>query len=244
MVIYHLNLSWEKLTGHQTWANELGLYFNLSPVEILGRYQQKSQSVKKLWRQKTRTSRRQIFSFYQETDYFVYRQQWFNRHKAFLDIALPFWLKPTGRFCEYGSGIGPVTAWLVKYFPAWQYTLVDLSCPVFNFAKWRFRNLSQVDFKTVTPTKLPLTKKYDIITCKQVFEHVPNALELARHLVAHLQPQGWLYLDYINEPGQENLIASAQARRQVLTYLSRTLKPILAIDPNKPDEGYGLYLKS
>lgn len=206
-------------------------------------YQQKYQQAKNLWQKKTRNSLQRIFSFYQETDYFIYRQKWFNRHKAFFDIALPLWLKPAGQFCEYGSGIGPVTAWLLKFFPNWGYTLVDLDCPVFDFAQWRFKQYSKVNFKTVSAVKLPLTKKYDVITCKQVLEHVPNSWALVRHLVEHLKPQGWLYLDYIHEPGQENLVASAKQRRQVLAYLQQSLKPIFTINPNSEVEGYGLYLK-
>lgn len=240
---YYLSVFWERLTGRQAWLRELGDYFKITPEQVLRNYQNKTDYTKKLWRQKPRRTKAQIFSFYQETDYFVYRQKWFNRYKAFWDIALPFLLKRQGKFCEYGSGIGPVTAWLVKFFPGWQYTLVDLDCPVFDFAKWRFRERDNINFKTVTSRKLPLTQKYDVITCKQVFEHVPNALELSHHLVVHLNPGGWLYLDYINEPGQENLKSSARMRQQVLAFLRQTLRPVFAIDAGNAQEGYGLYLK-
>jgi len=241
LAAYHLSLAKEKLTGRQFWTKELAAYFNLTPKRVLKNYRSKQVEANRLWDKKNRNSLKQFFSFYQETDYFVYRQMWFNRHKAFWDIALPFYLKPDGSYCEYGSGIGPVTNWLIKRFPQWHYTLVDLDCPVFKFAQWRFREKKQVGFKTVGLKKLPLTKKYDVITCKQVLEHVPNPLELIKHLINHLRPGGWLYLDYINEPGGENLTQSAQQRRLVLAYLFKTLRPIFSIEPDSQKEGYGLY---
>lgn len=243
LVNYYLNLASETIFHHTAWTQELADYFKITPDQAKANYLKKQVLANRLWRQKSRRSIKQIFAFYQETDYFVYRQKWFNRHKAFWDIALPFWLKKPGNFCEYGSGIGPVTAWLISRFPEWHYTLVDLNCPVFKFARWRFRQNKKVNFKTVGVDRLPLTQKYDVITCKQVLEHVPNPLELIKHLVQHLRPGGWLYLDYINEPGEENLTVSSKQRRLVLAFLAKNLTPILAIDPNNHEEGYGLYLR-
>lgn len=240
---YYLNFAGERFIRRLAWTEELSAYFKITADQVAANYLAKQALANRLWRQKTRRSIKQIFSFYQETDYFVYRQIWFNRHKSFWDIALPFWLKRSGQYCEYGSGIGPVTAWLIKYFPNWHYTLVDLSCPVFKFAHWRFHEHKNVDFKTVEIKRLPLTRQYDVITCKQVLEHVPNPLELIKHLVKHLRPGGWFYLDYINEPGGENLIASSRQRRLVLAYLAKTLRSVMAIDPDKQQEGYGLYLR-
>lgn len=243
MAQYFGQLFLEKIGWGQSWIMDLSQYFHLSLAQILSNFSQKQLPANRLWRQKKRRTRDQIFSFYSETDYFIYRQKWFNRHKAFWDIALPLFFKPRGRFCEYGSGIGPVTAWLIKYFPSWQYTLTDLDCPALQFARWRFRSNPNVNFKIVKTKSLPLTQNYDVITCKQVLEHVPNASELIKHLVNHLHPGGWLYLDYVCDPGQENLTQSARQRKQVLTYLSTYLRPVLTINPASRTEGYGLYLK-
>ena len=243
MAQYHWLSLLEKISRNQPWTEELAEYFHLSPAKVLTNFYKKKLLANRLWRQKARRTNSQIFSFYSETDYFVYRQKWFNRHKAFWDIALPLFLKHQGWFCEYGSGIGPVTSWLIKLFPNWHYTLVDLDCPALQFARWRFQRYHNIDFKIVRSEKLPLTQNYDVITCKQVFEHVPNALDLVKHLVAHLRPGGWLYLDYIWKSGDENLSQSSQQRKQVLTYLSTRLQPVLAINPASHEEGYGLYLK-
>lgn len=240
---YHLRSVLEKIGIKTGWAKEVGRYYHLPELKIISIYGKKRHETASLWRQKKRTSEKAVQSFYQETDYFVFRQNYFHRLKIYLDLAVPMFLKPKGKFCEYGGGVGPFTHWLLPLFPKWQFHIADLDCPVFDFAKWRFKGKHRVSFSTVTPNKLPLTDQYDVITCKQVLEHVSQPLKVVKHLLAHLKPGGWLYLDYINEPGEENLVKGAKQRRQVLHYLKTNLKPIFEVDPELPAEGYGLYLK-
>lgn len=227
-----------------SWAKELSLYFKTTPQKVIEAYQQKRPQTALLWGTKVRKTTKQIHSFYQETDYFVYRQTYFHRHKLHLDIALSLLLKPTGKFCEYGGGVGPITNKLIKFFPKRQYHIADLDCPVLNFAKWRFKNKKNVSFSTVTSKSLALKDNFDVIVCKQVLEHVPDPLAVVKHLVSHLNPNGWLYLDFINEPGEENIETGAKLRKKVLEYLVNNLKPIFSINPHSPKEGYGLYIKT
>lgn len=240
---YYWRGFWEKLGFKTNWSDELGEYFGISAQEIKELYQSKRLQTAKLWRQKKRLSEKAVQSFYRETDYFVFRQNYFHRLKIYLDLAVPMILKRQGKFCEYGGGVGPFTHWLLPLFPRWKFQIVDLDCPVFDFAKWRFKNKSRVYFSTVTPKTLPLKDQFDVITCKQVLEHVSQPLRVVKHLVGHLKPGGWLYLDYIYDPGEENLIIGAGQRRQVLKYLKTELKPLFTIDPQRSEEGYGLYLK-
>src|SRR3990167_6161562 len=114
-------------------------------------------------------------------------------------------------------------------------------CQAFKFSKWRFKNNSKVKFRTVGPGHLPLKEKFDIITIKQVLEHVPNPLAVIKHLADHLESGGLIFLDYINHPGEENLSASSRQRGQVLKYLETHLEPVFTINPKSPKEGYGLY---
>jgi len=240
---YHLFALLDKFFSTSNWTEELSRYFSTSPEKIVQAYQQKRPVAAKLWLKKQRQQINQIFSFYSETDYWVYRQTYFNRNKIFLDIALALGLNSGVRFCEYGGGVGPVTHWLIDKFPRWQYQIIDLDCPALKFCRWRFRGKSNVSFKIVTSLNPPLNGNFDVITCKQVLEHVPNPLAIVRQLVKHLNPGGWLFLDYVNHPGRENLSRSARERRQVLGFLRTRLRPIFSIDPNKSDEGYGLYIK-
>ena len=237
-----LNLVYYHLGPAKPWAGELARYFKTTPDKVVAVYLKKRPQTAKLWGEKKRTSEKLIHSFYQETDYFVYRQAYFHRHKIYLDVALAMLLKgKSGSFCEYGAGIGPATAWLVKLFPRWRYRLADLDCPAFKFSKWRFKNNSKVKFRTVGPGHLPLKEKFDIITIKQVLAHVPNPLAVIKHLADHLESGGLIFLDYINHPGEENLSASSLQRGQVLKYLETHLEPVFTINPKSPKEGYGLY---
>ncbi|MBU1085648.1 class I SAM-dependent methyltransferase [Patescibacteria group bacterium] len=242
ILYYHFSTLLEKRKTC-VWASELSRYFKVTPDKIINQYQQKRPQTALLWSKKKRKTKEQIHSFYQETDYFIYRQTYFHRHKSYLDIALALLLKPAGKFCEYGGGVGPITNKLINFFPNWQYHITDLDCPVLSFAKWRFKNKRNVSFSTVTSKPLPLKDKFDVIVCHQVLEHVTNPLDVVKHFVDHLNSNGWLYLDFIYEPGEENIEAGAKQRKQVLKFLRTTLKPICKINPNSPKEGYGLYIK-
>jgi len=233
----------ESLIRKSSWVQELARYFKTSPEAVISQYHQKRPKAAQLWGKKKRNTKAQIQSFYNETDYFIYRQKYFHRHQAYFDIALPLLLKRKGKFCEYGSGIGPVTHWLIRKFPDWHYHLTDLNCPVFKFAQWRFKSYPNVSFRAVTLKKLPLKDNFDVIVCQQVLEHVSNPLAVVKHQIAHLKSGGWLYLDFIYGPGEENLEASARQRRKVLSLLKTDLEPLFAIDPDNLSQGYGLYRK-
>lgn len=243
LVNYHLSEMLEKITKTPSWAKELSRYFKTTPEKIIKIYWQKRQQTKTLWHKIKRQKLTKIFSFYSETDYFIYRQNYFNRHKSWWDIALALSLKKSGRLGEYGAGIGPVTNWLIKKFPHWQYHLIDLNCPTFKFSRWRFRHQKNVSFSSVQSLTPPLTGKYDVIVCKQVLEHTPNPYTICREIIKHLNPGGWLFTDFINSPGDENLDSSYQERTKTLAYLASHLQPIFKITSQGKTEGYGLYLK-
>ena len=96
------------------WTRELGRYFQTKPTKILAAYRQKQPQANNLWEKKNRNSLTAIFSFYRETDYFIYRQCFYNRFNAWWELAWLMRRKPKGRLLEYGAGIGPVTNWLIK----------------------------------------------------------------------------------------------------------------------------------
>jgi len=243
LTYYYFSLILEKFGKSPQWTQEVGRYFKLSPQKVINLYHQKRPKTAQLWNKKKRNTEAQIQSFYSETDYFIYRQKYFHRHQAYFDMALPLLLKRKGKFCEYGSGIGPVTHWLIRKFPHWHYHLTDLNCPVFKFAQWRFKSYPNISFRAVTPKKLPLKDKFDVIVCQEVLEHVSNPLAVVKHQITHLKSGGWLYLDFIYGPGEENLEASANQRRKVLSLLKTNLEPIFTINPDNFSQGYGLYRK-
>lgn len=243
LISYHLSQTFEKLGKKPIWVEELSNYYQVSPQEVINKFQKQRPIAAKLWDKKERSTESQIHSFYKEAYYHVYHQNYFNHHKSFFDIALPLCFNKTGNFCEYGCGVAPVTSWLIKKFPIWQYTLVDLACPMLKYAKWKFKDKKNVNFSLVTTKKLPLKEKFDVIVCKQVLEHISKPLAVVKHQIKHLKPGGWLYIDFINEPGKENLESSTQQRGKVLQYLKQKLIPIFTINPSNLAEGYGLYIK-
>jgi len=232
-----LNNYWLKeLKEYYGWEKDGGFYKN---------YNQKQKFIKTLWKKKGRKTEKDIRSYYAETNYWILRQMFIHKNNCFPEIADLLPKDRTIDFCEYGSGVGPVTKWLSPRFPKGKFTLVDLPSPVLEFAKWRFRRNNMTKFLTVPPQRFPLKEKYDFITCFAVLEHVTKPLKLVKHLVDHLKADGTLLIDYQYDEGtNENLFQSAEQRDKTIDYLNKNLKIIWALDKEwKKDGGFGQYLK-
>ena len=233
----------ERLGLNRGWFRELsGYYRGLTMQEFWIRYTLLRMEASKLWDRKPREGEADYRSFFAETDYFVLRQMYYHRNSCFhwVGDALRA-VGPEGDFCEYGSGVAPVTAWLVPRFPRWRFTIVDLPAPALEFARWRFRSHGNVEaLEPGFGRDLPLTRTYDVIACLEVLEHVINPLEVVRHLAEHLKPGGRLFLNFSHDPGKENLVESAAQRAETVAYLDAHLT---AEVPLGPDEWYASYVK-
>jgi 2-polyprenyl-3-methyl-5-hydroxy-6-metoxy-1,4-benzoquinol methylase len=253
IIIYSLrwlnlaNYYWSKLIDRfypvSAWTKELARYFKTKPKKILAAYLKKQPQANNLWQQKSRKNLAAIFSFYRETDYFIYRQCFYNQFTAWWELAWLMSQRSKGRLLEYGAGIGPVTNWLIKRLPEWNYVLVDLDCPVSRFSRWRFRHYPQVSFETVKSLKPPINGKFDLIIARNVLEHIPNPYTVVQTMINHLVPGGWLMADFIDSPGGENLASSYRERNKTLLLLKTKLKPIFNIYSDGKDAGYGLYYR-
>jgi 2-polyprenyl-3-methyl-5-hydroxy-6-metoxy-1,4-benzoquinol methylase len=222
----------ERVGLNRGWLRELSAYYRgMTIQEFWVRYTLGRMDAATLWERKPRTTESDYRSFYAETDYFVLRQMYYHRNDCYHSIARL--LRRAGRagdFCEYGCGVGPVTAWLHRRFPGWRYTLVDLPSPMLEFARWRFRSAGNVEFREPgLGSDLPLRRAYDLITCLDVLEHVINPLEVVRHFVAHLKPGASLVLNFVQDAGGENLVESAAQRTATIQYLNSTLRPIVPL---------------
>jgi len=237
----------DRLGLNRAWFRELSQYYRgLSRQEFWIRYALGRMEAAKLWGRKPRSTEADYRAFYAETDYFVLRQMYYHRNNSFHWVAGPMRRHgPAGDFCEYGSGVAPVTAWLRPRFPGWRYTLVDLPSPMLDFARWRFRR--QPDVELLEPglgSDLPLVRSYDVITCLEVLEHVINPFEVVRHLVAHLKSGGSLFLDFVDEPGgDENLVESAAQRPETVRYLNRELTAVVPLRLEGEDVVRAHYVK-
>ena len=233
----------ERLGGNRRWFRELSAYYRgLTMQEFWIRYTILRMEAAKLWDRKPREGEADYRSFFAEADYFVLRQMYYHRNSCFhwVGDALRA-VGSEGDVCEYGCGVAPVTAWLRPRFPRWRFTIVDLPAAALEFARWRFREASNVEAREPGFGRdLPLVRAYDVITCLEVLEHVINPLEVVRHLAEHLKPGGRLFLNFSHDPGKENLVESAAERAATVAYLDAHL---VAEIPLGPDEWYACYVK-
>lgn len=233
----------ERVGLNRGWFRELSAYYRgLTMQEFWIRYTLLRLEASKLWDRKPREGEADYRSFFAETDYFVLRQMYYHRNSCFhwVGDALRR-VGAAGDFCEYGSGVAPVTAWLRPRFPGWRFTIVDLPAPALEFARWRFRGAGNVEaLEPGFGRDLPLTRHYDVIVCLEVLEHVINPLDVVRHLAEHLKPGGRVFLNFSHDPGRENLVESAAQRTATVAWLDANLT---AEVPLGPDEWYACYVK-
>jgi 2-polyprenyl-3-methyl-5-hydroxy-6-metoxy-1,4-benzoquinol methylase len=112
-----------------------------------------------------------------------------HRSPVCRDLALSL----RGReFLDYGSGIGSNA--LVFGLAGFKVTLADVADPLRSFAKWRLERrglrVRALDLKheSLEPNR------YDVITCFDVLEHVPDPLGAVKRMRDALRPGGILFL--------------------------------------------------
>lgn len=216
-------------------------YSGLSIAECLERAKNKALH-KELWDMRERKTESEYQEFYQESDFYIYRQPWRYRHYTwhFLATMLPL----RGSMVDYGCGAAVMTEWMSRRYPAHQYVATDIQSASLDFVKFRFQGRTNVEVKTIGLGKsgLPLTDEYNLIICCEVMEHTYNPDEICQHFIEYLAPEGLLYLNYQNSGWEgENLIESRQKRDLALAILQEGLKPLKAVDESGSD--WGLYQK-
>ncbi len=99
---------------------------------------------------------------------------------------------PGREFLDYGSGIGSNA--LVFGLAGFNVTLADVADPLRHFARWRCEQrgipVRTIDLKVQTLE----TERYDVITCFDVLEHVPDPLGALARMRNALRPGGILFL--------------------------------------------------
>ncbi len=161
---------------------------------------------------------------WQRDKYRMFRNFYVHRNDDYSALVHKLNLKTGERLLDYGCSISYFTYWISKKRNDIDITLADLPSPTFDFCKNYYAE--SCSFIDITPDIFPLKENYDVILLLDVFEHVPNPLELAKHLVSHLKPDGRLVETFINDEGhtnKSNLRTAYELRNQTFDYLRENL---------------------
>jgi 2-polyprenyl-3-methyl-5-hydroxy-6-metoxy-1,4-benzoquinol methylase len=175
-------------------AEHLGLTLRAAEVRVATSYQLFQEE----WQRLVTDPRNpeQVVRFYNESRSELFEQiAWHagdtihHRSVVCADLAAT---RPGREFLDYGSGIGSNA--LVFGLAGFNVTLADVADPLRNFARWRLERrgmrVRSLDLKQESPER----SRYDVITCFDVLEHVPDPLAALERIRDALRPDGILFL--------------------------------------------------
>lgn len=247
-----------RLSWWRPWWRDLSDYFGVDPIKALalgtrakGR-RPWGWTLEEMWAMKPRQTEAEVQAFYRDVgSWFTYRQVVRHRRTRFPAILRALRRIPLPSLLEYGCGVAPVAWWLAGHrLDGLHVALLDVDSEHFDFGCWRLgRRLTErgriwsVDPRIIKPGELPLREdeRFDIITILEVFEHLPNPLAVAEHLVGHLAPSGRLFEDFFvhaDADGSGPDLPQAQAERpDVYNLLSARLQLVAGHSQDDPDGG-------
>ena len=83
-----------------------------------------------------------------------------------------------------------------------EYTIADIQQFTFHYAKWRLKQFC-VKIIDINPRELPkFSQNYDVVFVMQTFEHLPNPLEVIKHITSHIEKGGYLIFDFMISDGE------------------------------------------
>ena len=120
-------------------------------------------------------------------------------------VGLRLWKRiPKGsRVLEYGCSLAPYYSCYREFFTHLKchWVLADIPNFPFHYARYLFRNDSDVEFVTINADDFadPLrgSEQYDVIVLTTVFEHLDDPLFVSQYLLDRLTPGGLFVFDYI-----------------------------------------------
>lgn len=259
-----------RLARPDVWADDLRDYYDVTVAQTIelgtrrrGRRPSLPGSVsaapvsgfafEEIWDSRPRDTVRAIFDFYRDVgSWMSFRQSVYHRY---LDASRFLkGLPEGGAFCEYGGGIAPVINWIVEncHKESYMLTLVDVPSEHLAFGEWRIRRKMQrlrsrhtFDVLEVQPERLPLSRTYDVIAILEVFEHLPNPIQVATHLIDHLKVGGRLWENFIEHPDANaaDLDVAQRERTEVLDLFLSTCTLVEGPDPRVKGSGTRCWVK-
>lgn len=179
-------------------ALEAAEYLGLSVEEAQQRIERSATDFPAEWdRMVTDPSdRNQLIRFYNESEAELFEQiAWHStepiHHRSLVCSDLASTL-PGRTFLDFGSGIGSNA--LVFGLAGFRVTLADIADPLRNFARWRCERRG-IPVQTIDLKHAALEPaRYDVITCFDVLEHVPDPLGAVRMMRDALRVGGVFFL--------------------------------------------------
>ena len=154
---------------------------------------------------------------FQETDWCLLRQPFYHRWSRWEHVLAHMPSDEWGTILDWGCGTGEMLSWLKARRPTWIYDGLDIESPHFSYANARgFHAPGSNDTSFGS-----IFHNYDIITCYETLEHLPDPVHAVDEILSMLTPGGVLLWDFIDEQGGGN-VATAEARREVLRILGGT----------------------
>lgn len=114
------------------------------------------------------------------------------------------YIKNAKNVLEYGCGGAPISYSALKYgnFKNTKFTVADIRQFTYHFAKWRLMQCGKVSFTDIDPDVLPkFSNKFDVVFLMTVLEHLPNPLQVVKHIYQNMESRAYLIFDYIKSEG-------------------------------------------
>lgn len=177
---------------------EAAEYLGISFEEANRRVERSGEDFGEEWRRTvtTPTDPEQLTRFYNESKAELFEQILWHateriHHRSLVcaDLASA---RPGRDFLDFGSGIGSNA--LVFGLAGFTVSLADIADPLRNFAKWRLERRG-ITVRAIDLKREPIDpERYDVITCFDVLEHVPDPLGAVRRMRNALRPGGVYFL--------------------------------------------------
>jgi len=135
---------------------------------------------------------------------------------------------------DFGCGSGYCCRVLLGEHPQARVDLCDVKGVVLDYAHWRCQRLNQNvgKFEITDVNPIPISKKYDIIFCYTVLEHVWDPLDIAKQFHGSLKEGGLLIETYGGKTGQtvdpegEDCQQAWDQRDNVLAFFDKSFKRV------------------
>jgi trans-aconitate 2-methyltransferase len=129
-----------------------------------------------------------------------------KRHRAILDWALKFGMRPDHSVLELGCGIGTLTGLLAEELGSGgSVTAIDLSPASIESAEQRLSGCDNVRLLAADVLETDLEGDFDVVVLPDVIEHIPleNHRALFGRVSSWVKPDGFVLLHYPSPHYQE-----------------------------------------